>query len=224
VEQASVSLDQARAQLNDAVLGAPFAGTILAVNVSQGEWATPGTPAIVLAATETLVLEVNVDELDVALLAEGQPSYLRFDALKDQEAGGTVRSIAPSSTNVSGAVAYGVEVGFERGQLPIRLGMTADVEIVIARVGDALLVPNRAIEADRAAGRYYVTRQNALGSEERIEVRIGLRDGDHTQIVEGLSEGDRLVLPTVPSQTSEDGPSMPFGGGGRQMGGMGGGN
>ena len=106
--------------------------------------------------------------------------------------------------------------------LPIRLGMTADVDIVVAGAEGALLVPNRAIEADREAGLYYVTRQGSLGTTERLAVLIGLRDESQTQVVEGLEEGDVLVLPVVPEQGQEQqgfgtgrGRS-PFGGGSGQ--------
>jgi hypothetical protein len=92
--------------------------------------------------------------------------------------------------------------------------MTADVDIVVESAKDALLVPNRAIEADRDAGRYYVTRQLALGSTERIEVIIGLRDEAFTQILEGLEEGDRLVLPEVPEQGQAEERFGPGSGGG----------
>jgi HlyD family secretion protein len=118
---------------------------------------------------------------------------------------------------VGGAVAYAVEIGFDPGDLPVRLGMTADVDIVVASAKDVLLVPNRAIEADREAGRYYVTRQRSGGTTERIEVHIGLRNETNTQIVEGLEEGDLVVLPQVPTQTQ----SQQFGGpGGGFMGGV----
>ena len=202
VEEATLALAQTQSQLDDALIRAPFAGTVLAVNVSEGEWASPGAPAIVLAATEPLILAVNVDEVDVAQLVEGQTAYLSFDALDNEVVAGTVSYIAPSSTNVSGAVAYAVEISFSPGEsLPVRLGMTADLDIVTDRAEEALLVPNRAIEADREAGRYYVTRQGALGSTERLEVIIGLRDESNTQILEGLDEGDVVVLPKVPEQT-----------------------
>jgi HlyD family secretion protein len=207
-----VALAQAQSQLKDATLVAPFDGTVLTVQVQAGEWATPGAPAIVLAATESLDLALNVDEVDVAQLAEGQIAYLSFDAIKGERVTGSVTRIAPSSTNVGGAVAYAVQVGFAPGKLPVRLGMTADVDMVVASAKDALLVPNRAIEADREAGRYYVQRQNADGSFERIEVQIGLRTESQTQILDGLVEGDRLVLPEVPGQGEEfSGPGM-FGG------------
>jgi HlyD family secretion protein len=212
VDEAAVALAQAQSELKDAALVAPFDGTILTVQVQAGEWATPGAPAIVLAATESLVLAVNVDEVDVAQLADGQMAYLSFDAIKGEQVTGSVTRIAPSSTNVSGAVAYAVEVSFAPGKLPVRLGMTANVDMVVASAKDALLVPNRAIEADREAGRYYVQRQNAGGSVERLEVQIGLRTESQMQILDGLEEGDRLVLPEVPEQGEDfSGPGM-FGG------------
>ena len=235
VDEAALALAQTQSQLDDALIRAPFAGTVLAVNVSEGEWASPGAPAIVLATTEPLILDVNVDEVDVAQLAEGQTAYLTFDALDDAGVSGTVIYISPASTNVGGAVAYAVDVSFSprdtladpstgsgqgSGQvLPVRLGMTADVDIVTGSAEDALLVPNRAIEADRAAGRYYVIRQLAGGTTERLEVFIGLRDEANTQIVEGLEEGDIVVLPVIPEQVESErqfGPGQgggPFGGG-----------
>ncbi len=204
VEEAAIALAQAQSQLDDALITAPFAGTILDVNVNAGEWASPGAPAIVLAATQPLILDVKVDEVDVAQLAEGQRAHLSFDALKDEEILGTVSYIAPASTNVSGAVAYAVEVSFSPGDLPVRLGMTADVDMVVASAEDVLLVPNQAIEADRAAGRYYVNIPGADGATERLEVLIGLRNGTQTQILEGLEEGDVVVLPQIPETQSDD--------------------
>lgn len=226
LDEAIVALAQARAQLEDAVITAPFAGVVTMVNAHEGEWASPGAPAFVLVTTEPLLLAVNVDEVDVGQLAAGQAAYLSFDAIKGQQVGGSVTYIAPSSTNVGGAVAYAVEIGFDpvdgAGQpLPVRLGMTADVDIVVAGAEDALLVPNRAIEADREAGRYYVTRQTVLGAIQRVEVRIGLRDGANTQIVEGLAEGDIVVLPQVPDQVQTQQQFGPGGGGG-MFGGSGG--
>jgi HlyD family secretion protein len=218
VDEAVITLAQTQSQLEDTVITAPFAGTLLAVNVKEGEWASPGAPAMVLAVMQPLILDVNVDEVDVAQLAEGQVAYLTFDAIKNEEVAGTLTHISSTSTNVGGAVAYGIEISFDPGSLPVRLGMTADVEIVVDAAEDTLLVPNRAIEVDREADRYYVTRQKALGSVQRLEVRIGLRDESQTQILEGLEEGDKLMLPEVPGQGQDDegfgpGGRMGFGGG-----------
>jgi multidrug efflux pump subunit AcrA (membrane-fusion protein) len=82
------------------------------------------------------------------------------------------------------------------------------------------LVPNQAIEADREAGRYYVIVQKPDGTTERLEVQIGLRDGSKTQIVEGLSEGDLVILPKLPEQIQTE---RAFGPGAQGGGGFGGG-
>lgn len=218
VDQAQVSLQEAQSQLDKAVLKAPFDGTVVAVNVEQGEWGSPGSPAFVLDNTSALFVDIQVDEVDVAQLAEGQTVHLRFSALNGQTVDGTLAHIAPTATNAGGAQAYDARIAFAAGALPVRLGMTSEVSIVAARADDALLAPNRAITADREAGRYYVTVQRALGATETVEVQIGLRDGQYTQILAGLNEGDQLVLPQVPTQGTSSQGGGPFGGMMRQGG------
>jgi HlyD family secretion protein len=213
VQEATVALEQAKAKLGDALIVAPFASTILQVQIREGEWTTTGASGIVLAATRPLYLDVNVDEVDVAQIAEGQVAHISFDAVTGEEITGTVTYVAPASINVEGAIAYVVKVRFDPGALPVRLGMTANVDIVAASADDTLLVPSRAVTADREAGRYYVTRQIADGSIQRLEVRIGLRSESETQILEGLNEGDRVVLPQLPT-TQPGFPTPSFRGGG----------
>ena len=211
VREAQLAVAQAQGTLEDASLLAPFAGTVLEVLVDRGEWASASMPAIVLADTDDLILKVNVDEIDVAQLAGGQTTRLTFDALTGQEIDGTLTRIFPASTRVGGAVAYGVEIRFSAGDLPVRIGMTADVDIVTVEAKDALLVPNRAITADREAGRYYVTRRDRSGKTERIEIKIGLRDDHFTQVIDGLNENDSLVLAQIVGE-NENAFEPPMGG------------
>ena len=210
-DEAALALAQAQDTLSDAELLAPFSGAVVDITVNTGEWAMAGASVVHLVDVDDLILEVLLDEVDVAKVAEGQRTILTFDALPRQKVTGTVTDVAVAATQTSGGVAYGVKVRFEAGDLPVRLGMTAKVDIVTARVEDVLLVPNAAVKADRAAGRYYVTRQTALG-DETVEVTIGLRDDDHTQIVSGLAEGDTVALQTVELPTNDQQPGMPFGG------------
>jgi RND family efflux transporter MFP subunit len=213
VDQAQVSLEQAQSNLDGAVLKAPIDGTVVAVNVEQGEWGSPGSPAFVVADTGKLFVDVQIDEVDVAQVAEGQTAHLRFSPLNGQTVDGTVAHIAPSATTVSGAQAFDARIALAAGALPIRLGMTSEVSIVTAGAEDALLVPNRAITADREAGRYYVTVQHPGGTTEKVEVQIGLRDSTQTQILAGVEEGDGLVLPQVEMPVEQNQRFGPFGGG-----------
>lgn len=216
VEEAQVALDQALSQIEDAALYAPFSGVVLQVPIEEGEWATPGALAVELAATEPMIVAVNVDEVDIDLLKEGQDVHITFDALKDVQIEGTIQYIAPASTNVNGAVAYGMEVSFSPGEHPVRLGMTTDIDVVVARADRALLVPNRAITADREAGRYFVTQRAPDGTEQVVEVEIGLRDSSHTQILSGLEEGDPVVLPVIEGELESGDQFTPPGPAGRQ--------
>ncbi|HNS51108.1 MAG TPA: efflux RND transporter periplasmic adaptor subunit [Anaerolineae bacterium] len=207
-DEAQLALEQAQAQLDEAILRAPFDGIIVALSVAAGQYATPGSPAAVVDSAGSFLLDVSIDEVDVSELAEGQAAHLTFTALPGQTVDGTVEMIAPAATNQSGAQAYQVQIAFAPGDLPVRIGMTADVQIVTAAAADALIVPSRAVTADREAGRYFATRQLTSGLTEQVEVRIGLRDAANVQILDGVDEGDILVLPEIPGAGSFS--SSPF--------------
>ena len=116
-----------------------------------------------------------------------------------EEFKGQVASIAPRAKNVAGIVTYEVRLDVEWSsaagatQLPILTGMTADADLVTSRRTDVLLVPNRAITADRDAGTYHVYRVDG-DAVEKVQVAIGLRDKNYTEITSGVQEGDELVI------------------------------
>jgi len=199
--EAQVALAQAQDLADDLRLLAPYDGVVTAVHVHRGEWATIGQPAVSLADVHQRTVRVQLDELDVAQMEEGQRAIVRFEALPGHEVEGVVGTIAPAATQTQGGVAYLVDVDLEPTDLPVRLGMTTNVDVVTQEVDDALLVPNRAISADREAGRYFVSRL-AGGLATTVEVEIGLRNDAYTQVVSGLQSGDVLGLAGMPSSTS----------------------
>ena len=102
--------------------------------------------------------------------------------------------------------------------MPLRVGMTANAALITAERENVLLVPNAAITADRENGRFYVNRlsgidENGLQLFEQVEVTIGLRDDDNTNVVSGLSIGDQVLVGQLTTPTFEFG-GGPFGGGG----------
>jgi len=120
VAQAQAALDAAKAALSKATLTAPFAGTIGAVYVREGEMITPGQPVIVLGDLSTLRVETtDLNEVDVARVKVGQKVDITFDALPERKLMGTVTHIAPMS-----AVGGG-------GGTDLRWGMTAFVDIIV---------------------------------------------------------------------------------------------
>ncbi|UCG24089.1 MAG: efflux RND transporter periplasmic adaptor subunit [Chloroflexota bacterium] len=217
VVQAQVALERARLNLVDAILTAPFSGTVTAVNVGQGEAAN----GIVLELADSTNLQVvlDVDEVDIGNIGEGQPALITLEAWPDETISGRVRAIAPDANqDTSAVVSFEVTIDLEESDAPLLVGMTADATLTTAGYEDVLLVPNQAINADRASGRYMVNLVEQDSSGERlvteVEVTLGLRDGGYTQIVEGLTEGDQLLVGnSLPVQSfGPDEGNGPFGG------------
>lgn len=211
VEQARLSLSEAEEALAKASLEVPFDGVVTEVLVAEGEFASG--PAVEMIDMDSLEVVLSVDEIDIGNLEIGQPATVTLETWPDEEIESEVRAIAPSpdtGPNASSAlISYEVRLSLGQTDLPVRSGMTANAQLLTAQREDVLLVPNRAITADRQTGRFYV---NLVRGEEieEVEVTIGLRDNQYTQITSGLAEGDQLQIGGLESPF-ENGP--PFGGG-----------
>jgi len=195
VEQARIALEEARDNLAKATLTAPFDGIVTGVYVEVGEWASG--LAVDLMDPASLEVVLDVDEMDIGGLAVGQQAIVTLEAWPDEELIGEIVSIAPKATkSTSEIVTYQVHLSLDTGDLLVRSGMTANAELVTAHRENVLLVPNRAIIADRQAGKYYV---NLVQGDKvvKTEVSIGLRDRNYTEITSGLEEGDQLVIGEV---------------------------
>lgn len=145
VAQAEIDLAQAEYDLAQATLTAPLAGVVTAVNVEAGEVAAG--VAVVVSTLDALTVDVVLDETDVAQVVEGQPAEIALDAFDDVILSGTVTYIAPTANIQSGVVLFPVTIALDPADVPVRVGMTADVEIVTANAEDVLLVPAEAVQS-----------------------------------------------------------------------------
>jgi multidrug efflux pump subunit AcrA (membrane-fusion protein) len=124
-----VALRQAELALERATLYAPFAGTVVEVNLKPGEL-TPPEPAMVLADLSTWRIETSdLTELDIAAVSVGDNVTLTFDALPDLSLPGVVTRIKEIGTSFQGDVIYTVEVEPEGWDERLRWNMTATVTI-----------------------------------------------------------------------------------------------
>ncbi|MFT5194452.1 MAG: HlyD family secretion protein [Cellvibrionaceae bacterium] len=209
VKSAEISVANAQSNLNDAVITAPFDGVVTAIHTNIGETAT----GIVLEMADPNDLEIvlQVDEIDIAAISIGQEATISLETWPDIELSSMVQAVAPSSGSTStGITSYDVHLELADTDLPILIGMTANASLLTAKRDGVLVVVNRAITADRSSGRFYVDVQttNDAGevSIEKTEVSIGLRDSQFSQIIDGISEGDILVVDyTVPVRRPGEG-------------------
>jgi HlyD family secretion protein len=125
------SLDVARAELTQTALVAPFAATIVSVEVQPGEYVDPGQAVIVLAKLDELQIETtDLSELNVAAVEIGQPATVFVEAL-GQEFPGEVTAISPISDTIGGDVVFKVTIKLDEQPETLLWGMSADVEINI---------------------------------------------------------------------------------------------
>ena len=130
VRQAEVAVATAEDALGRTEIRAPFAGVVTKVNVEAGETAAPGDVVVVLAGLDRLQARtIDLTELDVAQVAEGQLVVVTVDALPGVELRGHVARIGLRSEDYRGDVVYPVIVELDEDAPGLRWGMTAVVEI-----------------------------------------------------------------------------------------------
>lgn len=213
LEQAQLQLESAQRSLEETALTAPIDGTVTSLDVEVGERINAGQAVAALGNLTTLKVEINLDETDISGVSVGQEARIALDAFRDAELTGKVMSIAPVAQVESGVVLFPVTVQLSPTELPVRSGMTADVEIITASHEDALIVPLRAVhtEGDQA----YVYR--SVGDQtEQVEVSLGIVTDTEVEITGGLAEGEVVSVVGAPTQESNGegfGPGGIFGGG-----------
>ncbi len=143
--QAQVKLDQARENMADATLVAPFAGTVVQVDIQPGDKVGANKSVMQLYDLDPLEVQVYLDETDVAQVASGQEASVSVDAFPDTTFKGKVAAIDWVAHVQSGVVLYPVTIDLEQTAVPLRPGMTADAEIMVTNKQDALVVPLKAV-------------------------------------------------------------------------------
>jgi RND family efflux transporter MFP subunit len=196
VNQREAQLQQAKIRLEEATLLAPFAGVVADVGVGVGEQIGTDAP-IRLIDVSRYIIEVTVDEIDVARVQVGQTVEVLIDALGSPALIGTVKRIAPQAQATSEVTAYELTLEVDPGQRPVRAGMTASANIVLDRRDNVLLVPASAVRTENGQTVVTVVTTDANGQQQTSTqaVEVGLRANDQIEIRSGLTEGQQVLLP-----------------------------
>ena len=197
VDIARANLDAAKLNLEKAVIVAPFDGVVADITITEGKdisTATLATPAISLVDTSEIEMPGFIDEIDIAMVQPGQEANIILDALPDEEVKGSVAFISPAGTTLMGVVSYDTTITLENPVAWLRDGMSATAEVIIERRDDVLFIPNRAIRGTLENPKVVVLVDEQV--EER-EITLGLTDGINTEVLSGLEEGEKVVLPAA---------------------------
>jgi len=192
VAQARAALEQAELRIADAILTAPFSGSVLATNGQTGELVGAAVPIVVLADVTSYHVNASIDETDIGQVQVGQDATITLDAFPDATLRGRVTRVEPLGQVTQGVVSYAVQVEILSQEVALRPTMTAMVDIVVNRKEGVLVVPNRALKRDNS-GRLYVETLQGQEVQQRF-VTAGLSNELVTEIVSGVAEGDEVVV------------------------------
>jgi HlyD family secretion protein len=190
IVQAQANVDVARTALRKAVLRAPFDGVVLATSVEPGETSTPGAPLVTLADISALHVVADVDEADVGRIALGMPVDLSLDAFPGERLRGSLREIAPSVTrDARGGRSVAIEVALPSDSR-LRVGMSADVDIIVAVHDGVLSLPPNVVHGRGAERSVFVVER---GVARKRTVDVGISTWEAVEIRSGLSDGEDVV-------------------------------
>jgi HlyD family secretion protein len=189
--QALANVTVAREALSRTVLRAPFDATVLSTHIEEGEVSTPGAPLVVLADTSELHVDADFDEADIGRVSVGMPAEVTLDAFLGERFAGHVTEIAPAVTqDLRGNRAISVRVSLPT-DLRFRVGMSADVDVVVATRTSVLSVPPTAVMGRGTDRAVYVVEG---GVARRRPIDVGITTWEAVEVTRGLRAGDRVVL------------------------------
>ncbi|MDZ7906144.1 MAG: MacB family efflux pump subunit [Cypionkella sp.] len=201
---AEVNVAQSQLALERATVTAPISGTVVAIVVEEGQTvsAAQNAPTIVkIANLDKMVIKAEISEADVVRVASGQSASFtilgdpkaRFDAVvRDVEP--APQQLASSDTIPSNeAIYYNGLLEVDNPDRKLRIGMTAQVSIVLDAARDVLFVPVAAVKNSKDGDTVQIMRG---GAPREAAVKTGLTDKVRVEIIQGLDAGDEVVTGT----------------------------
>ena len=192
-DQAKAQLDLTEKQLQDTQIEAPFSGRIEERMIRTGELINPGQPVVRLVDTDRIRILSGIPERYSGEITEGSEVIVNLRALN----GNPVTSQITYAGNVidPDTRTFTVEIEMENPGERIKPDMVADLQIRRATLEDVIVIPRTAILRDEEGVSVFRSRQeNGRKIAELVNVRTGMASGPLIQILDGLSDGDEIVV------------------------------
>lgn len=195
---ADVTVAQAKIGLERTTITAPIAGTVVAIVVEEGQTvnAANNAPTIVkLANLGQMVVKAEVSEADIVNVKAGQKASFTILGAPDDQFDAVVSALEPAPSQIKDsdtidtekAVYYIASLQVDNPEGKLRIGMTAQVSIILAEAKDVLTIPAAALKGSS------VQTYSALTGTKEVPVEVGLNNKVKAEIKSGLAEGDVVV-------------------------------
>ena len=207
--QAHIKVDTAKANLGYTQISAPMDGVVIAIVTEEGQTvvSSQSAPTILkLADLDTMTVKAEISEADVIRVQPGQATRFTILGDPDTQYQGVMRAIEPApesessessssttSSTSSSAIYYNGLFDVANPDHKLRVSMTAQVTIVLGESKQALAIP-LSVLGQRLAGNRYEVQVLVNDRPESRAITTGRKDSVHIEVLEGLTEGERLVI------------------------------
>ncbi|MBI1939886.1 MAG: efflux RND transporter periplasmic adaptor subunit [Acidobacteria bacterium] len=202
VGQAQAALERAQEDLRNSTITSPMDGLVLSRDVEVGDAVSS---ILVLGSQATLVMTLGdvsevyvkgkVDEADISKVYLGQPARIVVESLKEKKFEGKVTKISPMGVEKDNVTTFEVRVSIRNPSGELKANMTANAEIILEEKKNVLLIPEAAViyDKDRDTSLEIPDPKGEKG-RRKISAKLGISNGVKTELVEGLKEGDQVIL------------------------------
>ena len=204
VAEAQAAIERAEEELANATIRAPIRATVLTRDVELG---SPVSSILNLGANATLVMTLGdidsvfvrgkVDEADIGRVRLGQEAKITVETFKDHTFEGRVTQISPIGAEKDNVTTFEVKVSITNAAKELKANMTANAEIVLEEHPNSLIIPEAAITYDAKRNASVEVLDPSMDAGRRtVPIKTGVGNGTRTQVLSGLKEGDKVVLPS----------------------------
>ena len=198
VKEVMERLNALQVSLSYTKIYAPISGFVSTVSTQEGETVVSGLSAAILITIidpSKLEMWIYVDETDIGRTKPGMKVEYWVDTYRDKRFSGKIDMIYPQPEIKDNIVYYLAIVKIDpKDTALLRPEMTTHVRIIVEEKKDVLIVPNNAVRFEEGKNVVYIKGKE---KSERREVTPGIRDDQFTEIISGLSEGERIVISAV---------------------------
>jgi HlyD family secretion protein len=203
---------------------ATSSGVVIARNINEGEMVQSsmssygeGTVVMKIADLNKMIVKSNINEVDIAKFKLGQQAEIKIDALPYAEYSGKIVKIAPMAITENNAKVFPVEISINANGQTVKPGMTANVSIIGESRKDVLTIPIRAVFSnDKNQDVVYLlpakSDSTTATTDKKVvaktpaavptPVKLGANDLQMVEVIEGLKEGDKILLNEPAGKTS----------------------
>jgi HlyD family secretion protein len=203
VSQARANVARAEEELANATIRAPIRATVLTRDVELG---SPVSSILNLGANATLVMTLGdiekvfvrgkVDEADIGRVRLGQAAKITTETFREKVFSGRVTQISPIGVEKDNVTTFEVEVSIDNPGQELKANMTANAEIILEEHANSLLLPEAAVTYDEKRNAFVeVADPGAKNGRRKVPVKVGVGNGTRLQVLTGVKEGDKVVLP-----------------------------